>query len=220
MFTDSSIIRLTVFEVWHHVVVQDAARSADLHLLGSAFTSGPFFGLMINTAVALLVLPSQEPDLAILAPIWPPGILNGPVHLAVALLHAVAHECNCVVDDRVLLAGVEDAVHVRAPGRGIHGNGHRAALAYCAQQLCVAVLLQPLPTVHELETGSIRACGMEADCSYVQICVTHGVALQERGRSTLAMPVDCLVRDVCSCLHRMVHGVLEGQLNGGSAAGT
>jgi len=92
----------------------------------------------VSTALGILVIGTSNADVTLLTPRGRPGVTNEPVLLAILL--AVTHQDDSVVDVRVLLvATIEDTTLVGGPGGSIDGDGDRTNLGDGVHQGSVVV---------------------------------------------------------------------------------
>eukprot|EP00443_Scrippsiella_acuminata_P073324 CAMPEP_0115495664 /NCGR_PEP_ID=MMETSP0271-20121206/65370_1 /TAXON_ID=71861 /ORGANISM="Scrippsiella trochoidea, Strain CCMP3099" /LENGTH=204 /DNA_ID=CAMNT_0002924317 /DNA_START=80 /DNA_END=691 /DNA_ORIENTATION=- len=115
-------------------VVQNPARTTNFDLRWSSLAPATKLRLCVNAtmpALSEVVLP-RYPDVATLAPIGAPGVLNLPIFVALlrpVFADAEAHQCNSMVNDGIPPAQVHDARIVDVPDSPCRdGDGHRALL--------------------------------------------------------------------------------------------
>mmetsp|Transcript_122448 Transcript_122448/g.305721 ORF Transcript_122448/g.305721 Transcript_122448/m.305721 type:complete len:278 (+) Transcript_122448:314-1147(+) len=126
-------------------------------------------------ALSEVVLP-RYPDVATLAPIGAPGVLNLPIFVALlrpVFADAEAHQCNSMVNDGIPPAQVHDARIVDVPDSPCRdGDGHRALLDEGGHDGGELVLWELHIALH--------ACSPRAD-NLVQACdpgsIRHGHSL-------------------------------------------
>mmetsp|Transcript_123750 Transcript_123750/g.344434 ORF Transcript_123750/g.344434 Transcript_123750/m.344434 type:complete len:489 (+) Transcript_123750:160-1626(+) len=149
--------RHKLLEVRHAGVIEDAAHATDLHLFGPAFTDRAYLRLVVDAAPRVIAFVPEEPDVAALAPVAAPGVLDVVEECAREAVLAVADEHHRVVDHGVFVALVEDAAFVEGPIPCCHGHAHRPMVDERMEQWLVPVLWQPLPSDHaESNAGRTR----------------------------------------------------------------
>mmetsp|Transcript_127409 Transcript_127409/g.179835 ORF Transcript_127409/g.179835 Transcript_127409/m.179835 type:complete len:214 (-) Transcript_127409:604-1245(-) len=187
-----------ILKLWHDRIIEDSACATHRDLLRASFASDSFVRLGVNTAVLVLAVTPQEPDVAVLAPVRTPGVLHEPETLAVA--PSVSIERNSVIHDVVAL--IEDSAFVAEPVAGCHGDRHRSQFDKCPGQWLLFVAGEH--TEPGQSKGSSSSCG-----------ATKALCLQE---GILAGAILCRIWHRRLQAEAMLHRPANAQLNRGPAA--
>merc|ERR1711971_309642 len=108
----NSTARSRSTEMWHNGVKEDSAHSADRYWVRLTLASDTLLRVVVHATIAAFRV-TLEADVASLAPIASPTVLDDPVLGATVL--AVTDRYNSMVDDIILATSIENATFVVEP---------------------------------------------------------------------------------------------------------